>query len=591
MSVRLTSTDNVTKNTDSTLKDIWILTEGQRRNFGISFLLFTLKHSPVWIMPLMTANIIDILVQKKELSQLYLYIGIMMFLVVQNLPINILYVRYLSMAVRNLESKLRLEIATQLQRLNMGFYTKTNAGVLQTKVIRDVEAVEQMLKNIGEGGIAGINTLLGALLITAFKIPQFMVIFLIMVPLSATLIITLRSRLKQTNQEFRQEVERMSAQVNEMTTLLPVTRAHGLESPAIQKVRSSFRLVKDAGMKLDFANALFGASAWVAFQTANVTCLGLAVWLSYTKVLPITPGEVVMLTTYFAMLTGSVLMFSNLFPTITKGVESIRSISEILQSSNVEQNEGKKVVDGIRGEIHISNVSFAYPDSAEHALHDINLTALPNQVIALVGHSGSGKSTLINLIIGFLRPTSGTISIDGNDIESLDMRSLRRFVSVVAQESVLFEGSIKENILYGMDDVSDFELDSALRAANASEFVERLSDGWDTVVGERGAKLSGGQKQRVAIARALIRDPKILLLDEATSSLDSESEKLIQAALDVLMEGRTTFVVAHRLSTVHKADQILVLDKGHIVERGTHAELISHNGAYTRLYQAQRLSD
>ena len=577
--------------TESTFQAIWNLTAGQRRNFGISFLLFTLKHSPVWIMPLITANIIDILVQKKDLSQLWVYLGIMMFLVVQNLPINIMYVRFLSTAVRNLESKLRLEIATQLQKLNMGFYTKTNAGVLQTKVIRDVEAIEQMLKNIGEGGIAGINTLLGALLITAFMIPQFMLVFLVMVPLSATLIITLRSRLKQTNQQFRQEVERMSAQVNEMTTLLPVTRAHGLEAPAIQRVRGSFKMVKNAGMKLDFANALFGASAWVAFQTANVTCLGLAVWLSYTQTLPITPGEVVMLTTYFAMLTGSVLMFSNLFPTITRGVESIHSVREILQSSNVEQNEGKKVVDSIDGEVEISNVSFTYPDSDEHALHNIELRAKPNQVIALVGHSGSGKSTLINLIIGFLRPTSGTIRIDGIDIETLDMRSVRRFISVVAQESVLFEGSIKENIVYGLDEVSDEELESALRAANAMEFVERLPDGWDTVVGERGAKLSGGQKQRVAIARALIRDPKVLLLDEATSSLDSESEKLIQSALDILMQGRTTFVVAHRLSTVHKADQIIVLDKGYVVERGTHKDLVDHEGQYKRLYTAQKLSD
>ena len=171
------------------------------------------------------------------------------------------------------------------------------------------------------------------------------------------------------------------------------------------------------------------------------------------------------------------------------------------------------------------------------------------------------------------------------------MRSVRRFISVVAQESVLFEGSIKENIVYGLDEVSDGELESALRAANAMEFVERLPDGWDTVVGERGAKLSGGQKQRVAIARALIRDPKVLLLDEATSSLDSESEKLIQSALDILMQGRTTFVVAHRLSTVHKADQIIVLDKGFVVERGTHSELVNHHGQYKRLYTAQRLSD
>jgi len=208
-------------------------------------------------------------------------------------------------------------------------------------------------------------------------------------------------------------------------------------------------------------------------------------------------------------------------------------------------------------------------------------------MIALVGPSGSGKSTLINLVIGFLRPSQGAIYIDGADNKDLDLRTVRKFLSVVPQESVLFDGTISENISYGLSGVSSQEIEKALRDANAWDFVQAFDQGVETIVGERGARLSGGQRQRLAIARALIRNPRILILDEATSALDSESEKLIQIALTPLMKDRTTFVVAHRLSTVQEADQILVLDEGKIVESGTHNELVSKQGLYRHLYDAQ----
>ena len=208
-------------------------------------------------------------------------------------------------------------------------------------------------------------------------------------------------------------------------------------------------------------------------------------------------------------------------------------------------------------------------------------------MIALVGPSGSGKSTLINLIIGFLRPTEGVIELDGKNNQGLDLRTMRRFLSVVPQESVLFDGTIAENIAYGLNDVSVSDIEDSLRDANALAFVNSLPAGVETIVGERGARLSGGQRQRLAIARALIRNPKILILDEATSALDSESEKLIQQALKTLMRNRTTFVVAHRLSTIKEADLILVLNEGVIEESGTHADLVAGNGLYRRLYDAQ----
>jgi ATP-binding cassette subfamily B protein len=253
----------------------------------------------------------------------------------------------------------------------------------------------------------------------------------------------------------------------------------------------------------------------------------------------------------------------------------------------LESNSGKRQVSAVTGLVEFSDVSFTYPTNHKPSLSKINVTAEPGRMIALVGPSGSGKSTFINLVIGFLRPTSGSIKLDGVDMSTLDLRSSRKFLSVVAQDTILFDGTVFENITYGMVDATAEQAESALRAANAWEFVAKLPDGMDTIVGERGSRISGGQKQRLAIARAIIRDPRILVLDEATSALDSESERLIQSALHELMKSRTTFVVAHRLSTVKEAHLILVLEDGVIVESGTHRELVNGNGTYRRLYDAQ----
>lgn len=300
-----------------------------------------------------------------------------------------------------------------------------------------------------------------------------------------------------------------------------------------------------------------------------------------------TAGQVVLLSTYFAMLTGGVINLLGLTPIFSKALESVRSIAEVMQEPDLEQNHGKRRVDAVTGAIDLTDVSFRFDRGAPHALDHVSLSIAAGETIALVGPSGSGKSTLLNLVLGFIRPTAGRILLDGQPMEELDLRTFRRFVSVVPQESVLFEGTIRDNVTYGMANVPDERVLAALRDANALEIIEALPEGWDTVVGERGARLSGGQRQRLAIARALIRDPRVLLLDEATSALDTESETKVKDALTRLMANRTTLVVAHRLTTIRSADRIVVLEKGRIVELGRHKDLLALGGRYAALHRAQ----
>jgi ATP-binding cassette, subfamily B, bacterial len=569
------------------IKTLWYLLENNRRDISLAILFYCIKHSPSWTTPLLIANMIDCVVYKKPLSTLAINFGLLVAITIQNYPMNVMYVRFLAKAVRNLENRLRSALVERMQQMSISFYQSTNAGALQTKVVRDVENIEQMMRHSFDGGLGAINSLMGALVITAIKVPQFLPFFLILGPISATVVIKMRKTLNTHNEDFRSEIERMSSRVNEMTTLLPITRAHGLEKNALKTMYTSFSSVKSAGLRLDRLQGHFSAIAWVTFQLTYVICVGFAAWCAITGFLPITAGGVVMLSSYFGMLVGSVLLLTSIAPMLSKGLTSIRSLGELLESPDLEKNSGKRSVADVAGTIEFCDVSFTYPTNHKPSLKNISVLAEPGRMIALVGPSGSGKSTFINLVIGFLRPSTGAIMLDGQDMATIDLRTSRKFLSVVAQDTILFDGTVYENVTYGMPNPTAELAESALRAANAWEFVEKLPDGIDTIVGERGARISGGQKQRLAIARAIIRDPRILVLDEATSALDSESERLIQSALHELMKSRTTFVVAHRLSTVKEAHQILVLEDGVIVESGTHQELVRSNGTYRRLYDAQ----
>ncbi|GAA2547896.1 ABC transporter ATP-binding protein [Streptomyces levis] len=565
------------------IRTLAYLFRADRRRLSLAVVVFTVKHSPIWLLPLVTASLIDTVVQHQPLSRLWTSTGLILFILLINYPLHVLYVRLLYGSVRRMGTAL----CTRMQQLSIGYHSRVSAGVLQAKVVRDVETVEQMVQQTAEIGLGATTVLTGGLVIIAVRIPEFLPVFLVVVPAAALLVARLRARLRTHNEHFRHEVETLSSRVTEMTRLIPVTRAHGLEGKALRRMDGTLDRLLTSGLRLDLVNGRFGSLAWVVVNVVGVLVLAGAALISYHGVWGVTPGDVVMLSAFLTTLTNSTTTLAGLAPVITKGLESVRSVGEVLQAPELEDNQGKAELTALRGAVTFEHVGYAYETDGRAAVRDFTLDVRPGETVALVGASGAGKSTVLNLVIGFIRPTAGRLLLDGTDMNTLDLRTYRRFLSVVPQESVLFEGTVRENVAYGMDDADEETVRAALRDANALEFVDRLPGGLDTLVGEHGARLSGGQRQRLAIARALIRDPKVLVLDEATSALDTRSEALVQQALARLLRGRTTFVVAHRLSTVQGADRIVVMGDGRIEEIGTHEELLRRGGAYTALHSGQ----
>ncbi|MNH84178.1 putative multidrug export ATP-binding/permease protein [compost metagenome] len=339
--------------------------------------------------------------------------------------------------------------------------------------------------------------------------------------------------------------------------------------------------IRERGYKLDVLEAYFGSTSWVVFQLFQVGCLFFTAYLARIGMMEI--GDIVMYQGFFNMIIGSVSSILNVYPNLVKGFESLHSVSEVLLSKETEEYKGRVNPEIIHGGYKFENMGFKYKESDRHVLSDFTLDVKPGEKIAFVGESGSGKSTILNLIIGFYKPQSGRIWIDGIPMDELSMKRYRQSLAIVLQNNILFSGTIRENITYGLPDISEEHLQKAIWMANLQDVIDSLPQGIDTSVGEHGGRLSGGQRQRIAIARALVRDPKIIILDEATSALDNVSERHVQQAMEQLMEGRTTFIVAHRLSTVRNVDRIVVMKKGKIVESGTYDELIEKKGEFFKL--------
>lgn len=574
----------------SPLTSYFRLYRDYRGRMFVTFLLFVVKCSPVWAMPIITANIINILSREDgdaAVPAILTQAAIGAVLITQNQFSHVYFVRMLSYISRNIEKNLRGALCQRLQQLSISYHTAKKLGTLHTKVLRDVENIEGMTKTLFESMLQMIFSFSIAVTVTAIRVPKFLIFYLVTIPIAVIIYRVVRKELRARNERFRMSIEDMSGRVVEMLRLIPITRAHNLETDELDKMDEKLDTVKSNGLKLDMVSGIFGALNWVVFTLFNLLTLTTASILSYKKIVDIKIGDVVLLTTYFNSISGSIMGMMNVLPAFAKGIESVKSVGEVLECPDIERNAGRKKITSINGKFTFDNVCFKYPDQDSHAIDHVSLKVEAGETIAFVGPSGSGKSTMMSLLIGFIRPDDGTLMIDQYDVDTIDLRSYRQFISVVTQETVLFDGSVRDNVVYGRNEASDEAIAAAIADANLTDFVNSLPEGIDTQIRENGGRLSGGQKQRLAIARALLRNPKVLILDEATSALDVESEALIQEALERLIQGRTTFIVAHRLSTIRNADRIVVMDKGKIVEIGTHEELLKLEGIYYNMIQLQ----
>lgn len=547
---------------------------------------FVIKHTYVWVLPVATAAIINAITERDpKTPQIILANALfLIFLGITNIPFNHLYTHFNSSSVRAVEAGLRSALVRKLQILSIAFHNRMQSGRLQSKIMRDVESVEALSRQVFESVVSIALNLVVSFAVTLSRSWIVFIFFLLTVPVAALLVVAFRKRIGSRNMEFRVAMEEASGAVMEMVELVPVTRAHALEEWEIDRMKAQLVEVASKGYRLDLIQSFFGSLSWVSFQFFQLFCL------IFTGILAmkgkISVGDVVLYQTYFTTIVNQVSTLITLLPSISKGLESVTSIGDVLLSDDIEENEGKKKLSCVRGEIAFENVSFSYNSSRE-ILRGLDLQVRPGETVAFVGGSGAGKTTILNLIIGFYKATSGRVLVDGEDIRDLDMRSFRERLAVVPQNSVLFSGTIRDNITYGLPGITDAQLAAAVEAANLTEMIAAMPEGLETRISEHGANLSGGQRQRISIARAIIRDPSIIVLDEATSALDSISEKKIQEAIGNLVRGRTTFIVAHRLSTIRNADRIAVISEGRCVEIGSYEELMEKKGAFYALKKLQ----
>ena len=495
-------------------------------------------------------------------------------------------VYYLTYVGERIVADLREQLYRHLHRLSLKFYADRRIGELVSRLSSDVTLVRTALTNNVASVLSQSLTFIGSLilmLVLNWRLSLFILVLAPLVVISASIF---GSRLRKLSTEVQDRLADSTAQAQEALNAVRVVKAFNRENYETERYQEQVEKTFAATLRMTVIRAAFGPL--IAFM--GFASLGCVLWFGGREVLAgrLTGGALVAFLVYGINIGTALGAFTGLYTQIQEALGASRRIFEILdEQPDIQDAPGAVSLPTSQGSIRFVDVSFGYEAEEAHVLQHIDLAIAPGEVLALVGPSGAGKSTIFNLIPRFYDPSAGQVLVDGYDLRRVTLDSLRSQIGLVPQETQLFSGTIRENLRYGRLNASDVDLEAAARAANAEEFILSLSHGYETLVGERGLKLSGGQRQRVAIARAILKNPRILLLDEATSSLDSESEGLVQDALERLMVGRTTVIIAHRLSTVQKANRIAVLDQGRLLELGTHEDLLSRDGLYARLYRLQ----
>ena len=567
------------------LPEVWKLMKPRRLLLGGSFLLMIINRASGLVLPASTRYLIDNVMGKHLLNQLPLIIGVVVAATAVQGITSYTLTQLLSKEGQRLIAELRIKVQRHIGRLPVAFYDANRTGALVARIMSDVEGVRNL---IGTGIIDFLGGLLTALFAFGYLIHLSVQMTLVTFVILVIFGLILQRAFKTIRPIFRERGKINSEVTGRLTESLGGVRVikgyHAEDSEAQVFATGAHRLL---------ANVISSLTAQSLMSLASTVVLGvvgaLVMYLGAHQVVAgrLTTGGYVTYVMFLAFMIAPIVQLVSIGTQLTEAAAGLDRTAELLDEQTEDVEPGRvHDLGGVRGEVAFENVTFAY-DPGKPVLHGISFESHPGTVTALVGSSGSGKSTIISLICAFHSATTGQVLVDNVDLATVRLASYRSQLGVVLQETFLFDGTIRENILFSHPTATDEQFEEACRIARVDEFATRFPEGYETIVGERGVKLSGGQRQRLSIARAILADPRILILDEATSSLDSESEAMIQDGLNHLMKGRTTFVIAHRLSTIRRAEQILVVEAGNIVERGTHESLYALGGRYYDLYTRQ----